>query len=312
MNLAKDLAAEQRAFLGRDKGRWQDHLARARAFLGEGLAAADPAAPVLILGAGSGLEVPWDLAPASAVGWDGDPWSRVRTFLRHRRFPPWVFQDLTGGLDELAALAWRTARQPWSGRIRATRVATRRLAGLAASLDPRPEPLRAWIRLHRPGTILAANLMGQFGVVAQRLVERAFQGRPPWTPDPELPDPLEQAIHAWTARAVRAWLAALLESGADLWLIHDRGVIFGSVPVTLGPMEASWLAQLRAAGPLEVSDPLCGVEPAAEFKGRPISRHHRWIWPVAPGQTHVMEAMRIASGNPDEILMQHVSLLTPS
>jgi hypothetical protein len=77
-------------------------------------------------------------------------------------------------------------------------------------------------------------------------------------------------------------------------------------------MEASWLAQLRAAGPLEVSDPLCGVEPAAEFKGRPISRHHRWIWPVAPGQTHVMEAMRIASGNPDEILMQHVSLLTPS
>jgi hypothetical protein len=291
--LAKDLAAEQRAFLGRNRTRWADHLAQARTFLGEGLQAADPEAPVLILGAGSGLEVPWRLAPASAVGWDGDPWSRVRTLLRHGRFAPWVFQDLTGGLEQLGALAWRTARQPWSGRIRATRAATLRLAGLVGSLEPRPAPLRAWIGEHRPGTILAANVMGQFGVVAQRTVARAFKGHRPWTPDPDLPDPLEEALQAWTAKAVRAWLGALLDSGADLWLVHDRGVIFGSTPVTLGPMVTDWVAQLRAAGPLEVSDPLCGVDVVSEFMSATLTHHRRWIWPVAPGQTHVMEAMRI-------------------
>jgi hypothetical protein len=295
--LARDLAAEQRAFLGRNRDRWAGHLAQAREFLGEGLRAADPAAPVLILGAGSGLEVPWRLAPASAVGWDADPWSRVRTLLRHRRFPPWVFQDLTGGLQPLAALAWRSARQPWSGRVRSTGPATRRLAGLIASLEPSPGPLRAWIRQHRPGTILAANVMGQFGVVAQRIVERAFHGQPLWTQDPELPDPLFDALRDWTARAVRAWLAALLESGAGLWLVHDRGVIFGSTPVTLGPVVPDWVAQLRAAGPLEVSDPLCGVDIMSEIKGRVLARHLRWLWPVAPGQTHVMEAMQIPTSS---------------
>jgi len=303
--LARDLAAEQRAFLGRDRARWAGHLERARAFLGEGLRAADPQAPVLILGAGSGLEVPWRLAPASAVGWDGDPWSRLRTLLRHGRLPPWVFQDLTGGLEPLAALAWRTARQPWSGRIRATRGASRRLAGLAAGLDPRPGPLRAWIREHRPGTILAANVMGQFGVVAQRVVERAFAGRTPWTSDPDLPDPLEEALRAWTAKAVRAFLGALLDSGADLWLLHDRAVLFGNAPATLGPMEKEWTAQLRSDSVLEASDPLCGVELLDESGSRTVSHHLRWIWPVAPGQTHVMEAMRIQapeaflSHNPD-------------
>jgi len=261
--------------------------------MGEGLEGADGARPVLILGAGSGLEVPWHLAPARAVGWDADPWSRLRTALRHRRFPPWVFQDLTGGMDALGAVAWRTARQPWSGRLRATPVATRRLAGLIGSLEPRPGPLRAWIEQHRPGVILAANVMGQFGVGAQRMVEGAFKGRHPWTLDPDLPDPLEEALQAWTARAVRAWIRALLDSGADLWLVHDRGVIFGNEAVTLGPMEHEWIAQLRGAGPLEASDPLCGVEPLDEIMDRTLTHHLRWIWPVAPGQTHIMEAMRI-------------------
>lgn len=304
-SLARDLAAEQQAFLGRDRARWGGHLDQARGFLGEGLRAADPRAPVLVLGAGSGLEVPWRLAPASAVGWDGDPWSRLRTWLRHGRFPPWVFGDLTGGLDALAALAWRTAREPWSGRIRATRAATRRLAGLAGDLEPRPGPLRAWIGEHRPGTILAANVMGQFGVVAQRTVERAFAGRHPWTPDPDLPDPLEEAIQAWTAKAVRAFLGALLDSGADLWLLHDRAVLFGDAPVALGPMEKDWTAQLRTDCVLEASDALCGVDPLEETGSRDVSQHLRWIWPVARGQTHVMEAMRIRppaaflSHNPD-------------
>ncbi len=301
-SLAGDLAAEQRAFLGRNRSAWGEHLARVRGFLGQGLAAADPGAPVLVLGAGSGLEVPWRLAPPATVGWDGDPWSRLRTLLRHGRWAPWVFQDLTGGLEPLAALAWRTVRQPWSGRIRTGQATIRRLAGLVGLLDPQPGPLRDWIRRHRPGTILAANVMGQFGVVAQRTVERAFGGRPPWTDDPEQPDPLDDAIRVWTAKAVRAWLGALLESGADLWLVHDRGVLFGDVPVTLGPMEKAWVAQLRAERPLEASDPLCGVDPVGEIKNRAVSQHLRWIWPVAPGQTHIMEGLRI---RPPEAFLSH-------
>jgi len=291
--LAGDLAAEQRAFLGRNRSRWEEHLARARTFLGEGLRVADPRAPVLVLGAGSGLEVPWRLAPPSTVGWDADPWSRIRTLLRHGRLVPWMFLDLTGGLADLTDLAWRTARQPWSGRLRANRAAWRRLAGLVDTLEPRCATLRAWSREHRPGTILAANVMGQFGVVARRLVERCFAGLQLWDQDPEDPDPLDQALHAWTARAVRAFLGALLECAADLWLVHDRAVIFGDAPVTLGPMTEPWMAQLRADGPLEAADPLAGVDVLRECAGRALAAHQRWIWPVAPGQIHVMEAIRV-------------------
>ena len=291
--LGTDLASEQRAFLGRDRTRWGEHRAAIRSFLGEGLRAAAPGAPVVILGAGSGLEVPWRQAPRGTVGWDGDPWSRVRTLLRHGRLAPWVFQDLTGGMAALHGTALRTARRPWSGRIRTSVTATRRLAGLVESLNPVPEALQAWIQQHRPGTILVANVMGQFGPGALRAVERAFRGHYPWTPDPEQQDPLYEALDRWTARAVRAFLAALLESGADLWLVHDRGVLFGTAPVTLGPMEEPWAAQVRAASPLEASDPLCGVDVLAEVKGRMVERHHRWVWPVAPGQTHIMEAIRI-------------------
>lgn len=294
-SLARDLAAEQRAFLRRNRSRWQEHLGRVRAFLGDGLAGAEPGAPVLILGAGSGLEVPWRLAPAATVGWDGDPWSRVRTLCRHRRWAPWVFQDLTGGMAALSDLAWRTARQPGSGRVRTSPAACRRLVGLLGTLEPRPVALQAWIQVHRPGTILAANVMGQFGVGAQRAVERAFGGHAPWTPDPDLPDPLEQALDAWTARAVRAFLAALAASGADLWLVHDRGVLFGAGPVALGPMEEPWTAQVRSEVPVEASDPLCGVDVLGEIQGRRFERHQRWLWPVAPGQTQVVEAVRIRS-----------------
>jgi len=292
-SLARDLAAEQRSFLRRNRSRWAGHLAAVRGFLGEGLAGADPGAPVLILGAGSGLEVPWRLAPPGTVGWDADPWSRLRTWGRHGRLAPWVFQDLTGGMAALSALAWRTARQPFTGAVRATPAARRRLTGLLGSLEPRAVPLRDWIRLHRPGTILAANVMGQFGAGAQRAVERAFGGRLPGPSDPDQPDALEQAIDGWTARAVRAFLAALLESGADLWLVHDRGVLFGATPVSLGPMEEPWTAQLRAAGPVEASDPLCGVDVLSEIQGRGWDRHQRWLWPVGPEQTQIVESLRI-------------------
>ena len=291
--LGRYLAGEQWAFLGRNRAGWAEHLARTRAFLGEGLRAADPGAPVLVLGAGSGLEVPWPLAPRSALGWDADPWSRLRTLLRHRRWLPWVFQDLTGGLDDLAEVAGRTTHQPWSGRLRATPAAGRRLAGLIEGLQPGCGPLRAWLQAHRPGTILSANVMGQFGVVAQRLVERAFAGHPPGPADPEEPDPLDQALQAWTARTVRAYLETLAASGADLWLVHDRAVLFGRTPVALGPTEAAWTAQLRADGPVEAMDPLCGVEVARAAWDRPATLLQRWLWPVAPGQVHVMEAIRI-------------------
>ncbi|BDU74948.1 hypothetical protein [Mesoterricola silvestris] len=293
--LTTALAREQRAFLGRQRPAWAPHLDAVRSFLGQGLREAR--GPALVLGAGSGLEVPWFLAPPGTVGWDADPWSRVLTLLRHRRWAPWVFQDLTGGLDELWATALRTARQPWSGRVRATRAASRRLAGLVASLDPSAAPLRAWIAERRPGTILAANVMGQFGVQAQRTVERAFRGFSPWTDEEE--DPLDAALRGWTARAVAAFLGVLGASGADLWLVHDRGVLFGDATLSLGPPAEPWTAQLISEVPLEAEDPLGGVDVLRALPGRSAERHQRWLWTVAPGQVHVMEALRFRATGPD-------------
>lgn len=290
------LAREQRAFLARGRRNWDPHLAKVRSFLGDGLEAAR--GPALVLGAGSGLEVPWDLAPPGTVGWDADPWSRVLTGLRHRTWRPWVFEDLTGGLDELWAAARRTARLPWSDRIRTGPGAVLRLAGLIKSMDPGAAPLARWIEAHRPGTILCANVMGQFGVAARGVVDRAFGGRAPWAEEDAGPgsgaeDPLDEALRGWTARAVASFLGVLGRSGADLWLVHDRGVLFGGAPVTLGPLREPWTAQLSADAPLEADDPLCGIDVVEVFRGRKMERHERWIWDVGPGQTHVMEALRV-------------------
>ena len=291
MPLKQDLAREQRAFLGRNRAGWGPHLDQIRAFLGEGLRGS--AQPALVLGAGSGLEVPWSLAPQGTTGWDADPWSRLRTLLRHGRFAPWVFEDLTGGMATFSATALRGARQSWSGRLRRPEKAAARVAGLLRTLDPQPEPLRSWLASHRPGTVLVANVMGQFGVVAQRAVDKAFGHRNPWLTDPELLDPLEEAVNAWTVRAVKAFLAALGESGADLWLCHDRGVVFTQGPLSLGPITDPWTAQLRSAFPLEVSDPLCGFDVLQAFPGRKVEQHQRWLWDLGPGQTHVMESLRV-------------------
>ncbi len=290
--LSRLLRQEQFAFLARNHSGWGGHLDRVRAFLGEGLQAADPARPVLILGAGTGLEVPWALAPSLSTGWDGDPWSRAWTALRHRRWPPWVFADLTGGMAELEATARRAVMEPWSGRRRDRETAAKRLTGLLPSLCPEPASLRAWIALNRPGTILAANLMGQFGVVAQRLVETRFGG-PPWDPDPERADPLAEAVEAWTRRAIEAFLAVLRDSGADLWLVHDRAVVFGEGPLDLGPWEPDWTRQLRGQAGLEVGDPLAGLDVPTLLGVEAIglARKERWVWPVAPGQRHLVEAL---------------------
>ncbi|MDE3033023.1 MAG: hypothetical protein KGI56_05115, partial [Acidobacteriota bacterium] len=262
--LSRLLRREQRAFLARDRAGWMAHLARIRAFLGEGLAAADPGRPVLVLGAGSGLEVPWELAPASTVGWDAEPWSRLRTLLRHRRWVPWVFEDATGGLVELEATVRRAVMEPWSKRRRDPATAARRLAGLLPSLQPRPTALAAWIEAHRPGTLLAANLMGQFGVLAESLVEAAFAPASPWVGDPERPDPLAEALEAWTIRTVTAFLDTLAASDADLWLVHDRAVVFSGGPLALGPWVDPWTQQLQAEpGTLEARDALAGVDARA-------------------------------------------------
>lgn len=292
-SLSRLLRREQLAFLARDRSAWAEHLDKARSFLGEGLQAADPARPVLILGAGSGLEVPWALAPPRTTGWDADPWSRLWTAARHRRFPPWVFGDLTGGLDDLEATARRAIAEPWSGHRRDAETAAKRLAGLLPFLHPDPGALRTWIAKHRPGAILVANVMGQFGAVAERLVEAAF-GLAPWEADPERRDPLAEAMEAWTGRAIRAFLAVLLESGAELWLVHDRAVVFSGGALRLGPWTDGWMDQVAAAdGSIEASDALAGVDILGAFgdSGRVPVRKERWLWPVAAGQRHLIEAL---------------------
>ena len=291
--LSSLLCREQLAFLGRDRSGWGEHLQRVRSFLGAGLQAADPARTVLILGAGSGLEVPWELAPPGTTGWDADPWSRGWTAVRHRRWPPWRFEDLTGGLEALVAAAQRAGTEPWSGRRRNRKVAALRLAGLLPSLQPDPGALRGWIKDHRPGTVLVANVMGQFGVVAERLVESAL-GLVPWEPDPERGDPLAAALDAWTRRAILAFLDVLTDSGADLWLVHDRAVLFQGGRVSLGPWADAWVHQVRQeGGPLEASDPLAGLDVSALLAGKGLqaARQARWLWPLAPDQQHLVEAL---------------------
>lgn len=295
MRLSRLLAQEQRAFLHRPREAWGDHLAQARAFLGEGLQRADPDRPVLILGAGAGLEIPWRWAPKSAVGWDADPWSRVLTLLRHGRYPEWVFEDLTGGLSALEALAQRTGRLPVSGRRRPADRAARRLAGLLPSLRPEPEALRRWIERRRPGTILVANVLGQIGSVAQRLLEGALGGPALWDEDAEGQTPLVPALDAWTLRTLEVVLDGLSQSGAELWMLHDRAVIWGDPVLSLGPLQEDWVAQLQAPGTLELSDPLCGLDIRGRFKGRTELRFERWLWPVGTGQLHMIEALAYSS-----------------
>jgi len=291
------LAREQRSFLARDRRGWAEHLGRVREFLGAGLERADPGRPTVILGAGSGLELPWAKAPRGTIGWDADPFSRARTLLRHGRWAPWVFGDITGAFGPFEAAARRAVRESWSGRRRQWRVARLRLAALLPSLPVEPFPLKAWIAEHRPGTILAANFMGQFAPVAQRVVERVFAPEDPWESDAENPDPLAEALDIWTAKLLRGVLTVLRESGAELWLVHDRAVLGGELAVELGPFTSDWRAQLRAPGLLEMVDPLVGVDMLATLEGLPLVRAERWFWPLGPGQLHLVEALALGRQN---------------
>jgi hypothetical protein len=288
--LQRTLARQQRAFLARNRREWVEHLLRIRDFLGEGLQRANPKRTTLILGAGSGLEIPWAKAPRGAVGWDADPTSRLRTLLRHGRWAPWVFGDITGAFAPLRSAAQRAVRESWSGRRRRWEIARARLQALLPSLSVDPLSLKAWIGNHHPGTILAANFMGQLGPLAQRTVEGAFAPEDPWECDPDEADPLAEALDLWTARLVLALLEALRESGAELWMVHDRAVLTGDSLPQLAAFVPDWRAQLRSPQPLEIVDPLAGVD-VVETVGLPLLRAERWFWSLGPGQLHLVEAL---------------------
>ncbi len=290
-SLQSALAREQKAFLARDRSAWGDHLAHVRDFLGAGLDRADPDRSVLILGAGSGLEVPWKRAPRGTVGWDGDPFSRLRTLLRHGRWAPWVFGDITGAFGPLRAAAQRAVRESWSGRRRSREVARKRLSALLPSLPVVPTALDAWIRDRRPGMILGANFMGQLAPLAQRIIEGAFAPEDPWDSDPDEPDLLAEAVELWVVRLLRELLSTLERSGSELWLVHDRAVLGEEAVVSLGEFHPDWRRQLQATGSLEAWDPLAGVDVVATLGTRMPLRQERWLWPVGPGQLHLVEAL---------------------
>ena len=289
--LQSTLAREQKAFLARDRSAWGDHLAHVRDFLGAGLDRADPGCPTLILGAGSGLEVPWNRAPRGSVGWDGDPFSRLRTLLRQGRWAPWVSGDITSAFGPLRAAAQRAVRESWSGRRRPREIARKRLAALLPFLPVAPTALEAWIRDRRPGMILGANFMGQLAPLAQRIIEGIFAPEDPWDSNPDEPDFLAEALELWTARLLRQLLFTLESSGSELWLVHDRAVLGGETPVGLGEFHPDWRRQLQATGPLEAWDPLAGVDVGAVLEARLPLRQERWLWPVGPGQLHLVEAL---------------------
>lgn len=286
-SLAQRLAREQRAFLARPRRDWGPHLSQARSFLGGLLAAADPERPVLILGAGAGLEVPWARAPRSAQGWDADPWSRLRTALRHRRWPAWRFEDATGAMGPLADAARRAARETWSGRLRSLEAAQARLAALLPAVPTDPAFLRQVLADLRPGLVLAANVMGQFGDVARREIEAAFAPLDSWDEAPEL----ETACQAWQCRVVTAFLEALAQSGATLGLLHDRAVLEGPQVPALGGFTDRWMDQLQGTGTVEAHDPLSGLDVLAALAPRCPTFVRRWWWPVGPGQVHLVEAL---------------------
>ena len=70
--------------------------------------------------------------------------------------------------------------------------------------------------------------------------------------------------------------------------------MFGGGTLELGPWEDVWTRQVRREGPpIEASDALAGVDVLAFLVGGGVEvvRKERWIWPLAAGQRHVVEAL---------------------
>lgn len=290
--LNRFFALEQIAFLRRPRRHWGTHLKLAREFFGMAFTDADPARPVLVLGAGWGLEIPWRLAPKNTFAWDADPLSRIGTLLRHRRWIPWIFDDLTGNLASLDQISRRVRVVEGCGKLRRVPVAAKRLAGLLPSVTPSADVLERWIQRNRPGTIICANVMGQIKPTASRIIETAFTPHSPWVNDQDLADPLHDAINEWTARVLRSILNILCSSGSKLYLLHDRGVVHQESDVALGEWTNSWMEQVKSSDShLEVSDPLSGVDMLKELSTLMCSSKARWIWPLDPNQIHIVEAL---------------------
>jgi hypothetical protein len=295
--LKRLFAKEQISFLRRPRRHWGAHLRQAREFIGAALKNADPAGKALVLGAGWGLEVPWRLAPKDTAGWDADPLSRLGTFLRHMRWPPWVFEDVTGALAELDKVACRMQMFDGTWTYRPAEAAARRLAGLLPSIAPRLGLLQRWLQENKPCTVICANMLGQIKPVAYKIAENAFEKRNPWIDDQDRRDPLQEELDAFATKMARAVLATLRQSGANLCLLHDRGVIHQEADLALGEWADPWTAQLRtSADSLEVSDPLPGIDVLQEMKELKCRRRARWIWPVGPAQIHIIEALEFAGG----------------
>jgi hypothetical protein len=64
--------------------------------------------------------------------------------------------------------------------------------------------------------------------------------------------------------------------------------------VVLGPLGDSWIGQLQGSAPLEVGDPLPGLDLRTCFPAREETAFDRWLWSVGPGQVHLMEALAYA------------------
>jgi hypothetical protein len=290
--LKRLFAAEQISFLRRSRKHWGRHLGQAREFFGAALQNADPSRKALILGAGWGLEIPWRHAPKGTAGWDADPLSRLGTFLRHLRWAPWIFEDITGALKELNRVSRRVQMVEGTYIYRPAEVSAKRLAGLLPSVSPKLKPLENWLRDNEPSTIICANMLGQIKPVAYKIVEKAFGKRSPWIDDQDLEDPLQDALDAWSAKTAKAILAVLRTSGSNLCLLHDRGVIHQDTDLALGEWADPWTKQLRSSdSSLEASDPMPGVDVLEELKALNCLNKARWIWPLGPGQIHVVEAL---------------------
>ena len=146
--------------------------------------------------------------------------------------------------------------------------------------------------LQREQFALLARDKGAWG---EHLVEAVF-GRAPWEIDPERVDPLAEALEAWTHRAISAFLEVLRESDADLWLVHDRAVVFSGGALDLGPWVDDWSGQVRPEGtPIEASDALARIDALSVLlaPGQEAYRKERWLWTVAAGQRHLVEALAI-------------------
>ncbi|MCL1909197.1 MAG: hypothetical protein FWG12_07535 [Holophagaceae bacterium] len=263
-----------------------------REFFGAALSEADPARPVLIIGAGWGLEIPWRSAPRNTFGWDADPLSRLGTLLRHRRWVPWVFDDLTGAFASLYKVSRRVQVIEGLGKLRPAQVAAKRLAWLLPSIPPSPQALERWVHDYRPGTIICANVLGQIKPMACRIVEAAFGHRSPWINDQDLADPLHDAINVWTAGILRSILQVLRSSNSSLFLLHDRGVVHQEADIALGEWTDSWAEQVKSNNSyLEASDPLSGLDILEEFNKLTCKSKSRWIWPLGTSQIHIIEAL---------------------